>query len=113
MRIFATEFYKFVDGVVQHHRLTDEILGRVSTGENGILFSVNLSIQGLDLVLINNVCKPCGDRISKLSALSQIAQFVVNLECFQSSIPEMEAGLSSLRSVRYTFVTSSSTTSHL
>jgi Exocyst complex subunit Sec15-like len=103
-----------VDGVVQHHRLTDEILGRVSIGEIDILFSVNSSNQGLDLVLINNVCKPCGDRISKLSALSQIAQFVVNLECFQSAIPEMEAGLSSLRSVRYAFlVISSSTKSHL
>jgi len=80
IRTFAQKFYQFVDGVSQHHRDIDELLGK-----------------SLDGLLIRNICDKISTRLTSASTFSQIAQTITNLELFESACTELENSLASLR----------------
>ena len=73
-----------MDGVSQHHRNIDELLGK-----------------SLDNLLINHVSLPIKNRLSTTSTLSQIAQVITNLEHFEVACVELEKSLTSLRFVPF------------
>ncbi|THH11729.1 hypothetical protein EW145_g467 [Phellinidium pouzarii] len=83
IRNFVKRFYLFMDGVSQHHRNIDELLGR-----------------SLDRLLVDHVSLPIRHRLSGISTLSQIAQIITNLEHFEIACSELEKSLTSLRSAQ-------------
>ena len=72
-----------MDGVSQHHRNIDELLGK-----------------SLDRLLINHVSAPIKTKLSTTTTLSQIAQIITNLEHFEVACAELEKSLTSLRSAQ-------------
>ncbi|KAH8113224.1 exocyst complex component, sec15 subunit [Phellopilus nigrolimitatus] len=83
IRNFVKRFYLFMDGVSQHHRNIDELLGK-----------------SLDRLLANHVSQPLQSRLPGISTLSQIAQIIANLEHFEIACSELEKSLTSLRSAQ-------------
>lgn len=72
-----------MDGVSQHHRNIDELLGK-----------------SLDKLLINHVSLPIRAKLASTTTLSQIAQIITILEHFESVCMELEKLLTSLRSAQ-------------
>ncbi|KAI0048060.1 exocyst complex component sec15 subunit [Auriscalpium vulgare] len=83
IRNFVQRFYQFIEGVSQHHRNVDELLSK-----------------SLDAILSNHVSESYGERLSKTSTLSQLAQMITNLEHFEVACAELERSLTSLRSTQ-------------
>ncbi|KIY74221.1 exocyst complex subunit Sec15-like protein, partial [Cylindrobasidium torrendii FP15055 ss-10] len=81
IRGFIQKFYAFVEGVSQHHRNIDELLG-----------------QSLDSLITQNISSSIGKRLANTSTLTQVAQIVTNLEHFQVACTELERSLTNLRS---------------
>jgi exocyst complex component 6 len=71
-----------MDGVSQHHRNIDELLGK-----------------SLDRLLVDYVSAPIRARLAATGTLSQIAQVITNLEHFEVACGELEKSLTSLRCV--------------
>ncbi|KAL1413544.1 Rab GTPase-binding exocyst subunit S15 [Vanrija albida] len=80
IRNFVEQFYKFADGVTQHHLDIDEVLRK-----------------SLDSLLIDHVSKQIASRVNVMSNLSQIAQVAVNLEHFAVACDDLEILLMGLR----------------
>ncbi|TDL29539.1 exocyst complex component, sec15 subunit [Rickenella mellea] len=83
IRNFVQKFYQFMEGVSQHHRNIDELLGK-----------------SLDALLVHHVSESIEKRLSGTTTLSQIAQIVTNLEHFDQACSELERSLTSLRSTQ-------------
>ncbi|GJJ07614.1 hypothetical protein Clacol_001818 [Clathrus columnatus] len=81
IQTFVQKYYQFVDGVSQYQRDTDELLGKA-----------------VDRLLTSNVSEAIGDRLPKISGLSQLAQVVSNLEYFELCCSELEHHVTSMRS---------------
>ncbi|KAI6130366.1 rsec15 [Pisolithus croceorrhizus] len=80
IRIFIQRFYHFVDGVSQHHGNIDDLLSRY-----------------LDKLLSNHIGGSISKRLASTSALSQIAQVVINLELFEKTCSELTRYPTNLR----------------
>lgn len=81
IRGFIQKFYQFVEGVSQHHRNIDELLGK-----------------SLDHLLIRSISESMARRLEKITTLSQVAQIVTNIEHFLVACIQLERSLTSLRS---------------
>ncbi|PVF96451.1 exocyst complex subunit Sec15-like protein [Serendipita vermifera] len=82
-RNFVQSFYQFVEGVSQHHRDIDELLG-----------------TSLDRLLIKHISNKITGKLKSFNGLSQVAQIINNLEYFELACGEIEQGLASLRSTQ-------------
>ncbi|CAG7848707.1 SubName: Full=Related to secretory pathway protein (Exocyst complex protein Sec15) {ECO:0000313/EMBL:CCA69070.1} [Serendipita indica DSM 11827] len=83
IRSFVQKFYQFVEGVSQHHRDIDELLG-----------------TSLDRLMTKNICQKISSKVKESQGFSQIAQSVITLEYFENACGEIEQGLASLRSIQ-------------
>ncbi|KZT29334.1 exocyst complex subunit Sec15-like protein [Neolentinus lepideus HHB14362 ss-1] len=86
IRTFVERFYQFVDGVSQHHRNIDEVIGKA-----------------LDSILSAHISENIARRLATTSTLTQIAQMVTNLEHFQVACVEIEATISNIRTAQSSF----------
>ncbi|EJD48589.1 exocyst complex component, sec15 subunit [Auricularia subglabra TFB-10046 SS5] len=80
IRVFAQKFYQFLEGVSQHHRDVDELLGKT-----------------LDKLLTTSIADKIAARVATSNNFSQICQVITNSEYFQVMCAELENGLPSLR----------------
>lgn len=83
IRSFVEKFYQFVEGVSQHHRDIDELLG-----------------TSLDRLLTKHISDKLSIKLKDSHALSQIAQIISTLEYFEAACGEIEQNLASLRSTQ-------------
>jgi len=83
IRGFVQKFYQFMDGVSQHHRNIDELLG-----------------NSLDRLLVQRVSSNIGKQLTTTTGLSQAAQMITNLEHFEVACSVLERSLTSLRSAQ-------------
>ncbi|KAG9317484.1 exocyst complex subunit Sec15-like-domain-containing protein [Chiua virens] len=83
IRAFIQQFYQFVEGVSQHHSNIDDLLRR-----------------SLDKLLSNHISDSINKRLQSTTALSQVAQIVINLEYFEVACTELGRSLTDLRSTQ-------------
>ncbi|TFK55453.1 rsec15 [Heliocybe sulcata] len=83
---FIERFYQFVDGVSQHQRNVDELLGKA-----------------LDSLLSTDISENIARRLATTSTLTQIAQMVTNLEHFQVACTEIEGTIPGLKAAQSSF----------
>ncbi|KAH9482752.1 Exocyst complex component 6 [Psilocybe cubensis] len=83
IRLFIQKFYAFVEGVSQHHRDIDELLGK-----------------SLDSLLKKSIGETILQRLATTQNPAQIAQIIANLEHFQVACSELERSLTNLRSTQ-------------
>ncbi|KAG8761483.1 hypothetical protein FRC14_003896 [Serendipita sp. 396] len=83
IRNFVEKFYQFVEGVSQHHRDIDELLG-----------------TSLDRLMTRHISDKIVAKLNQSQGLSQISQIVTTLEYFEMACGEIEQNLASLRSTQ-------------
>ncbi|KAG8805543.1 hypothetical protein FRC17_005461, partial [Serendipita sp. 399] len=86
IRSFVQKFYQFVEGVAQHHKDIDELLGTASS---------------LDRLMTRHISDKIVAKLKESQqGLSQIAQIVTTLEYLETACGEIEQNLASLRSTQ-------------
>jgi exocyst complex component 6 len=93
-------FYQFIEGVSQHHRNVDELLGKVNSNMLSFFLVLLRNVKALETILKEHVAGSFSHRLSRTSQPSQVAQMITNLEHFEYACPELERSLTALRATQ-------------